>query len=57
MIWALILNDYMRWHNDPAFVKARAIGLRSMLEHFEPYLNADGLLTDLPGWSFMDWVP
>ena len=56
-IWALILNDYMLWHNDPSFVKARAIGLRSMLEQFEPYLNADGLLADLPGWSFMDWVP
>ena len=34
MIWALMLSDYAFWHNDPAFVKARAIGLRSMLEHF-----------------------
>ena len=57
LIWALMLNDYTYWHNDPAFVKARAIGLRSMLEHFEPYLNSDGLLADLPGWPFMDWVP
>ena len=37
MIWALMLADYANWHNDPEFVKARAIGLRSMLEHFEPY--------------------
>ena len=57
MIWALMLSDYANWHNDPAFVKARAIGLRSMLEHFEPYVNGDGLLEDLPGWPFMDWVP
>ena len=57
MIWALMLGDYAEWHNDPAFVKARAIGLRSMLEHFEPYLNNDGLLENLPGWPFMDWVP
>ena len=57
MIWALMLHDYALWHNDPAFVRARAIGLRSMLEHFEPYVNADGLLENLPGWSFMDWVP
>ena len=57
MIWALMLNDYTYWRNDPAFVKARAIGLRSMLEHFEPYLNRDGLLEHLPGWPFMDWVP
>jgi hypothetical protein len=57
LIWALMLNDYAFWRNDPAFVKARVIGLRSMLEHFEPYLNRDGLLEDLPGWPFMDWVP
>jgi hypothetical protein len=57
MIWAIMLNDYAFWRNDPAFVRARAIGLRSMLEHFEPYLNSDGLLEDLPGWPFMDWVP
>ena len=57
MIWTLMLNDYTFWHNDPAFVKARAIGLRSMLEHFDPYVNSEGLLHDLPGWSFMDWVP
>jgi hypothetical protein len=57
MIWALMLNDYTFWRNDPEFVKARVIGLRSMLEHFEPYLNSDGLLENLPGWPFIDWVP
>lgn len=57
MIWALMLHDYAWWHNDPDFVRARVIGLRSMLEHFQPYLNRDGLLENLPGWPFMDWVP
>lgn len=57
MIWALMLHDFAWWHNDRAFVKARALGLRSMLEQFQPYLNGDNLLEDLPGWPFMDWVP
>ena len=57
LIWALMLNDYAFWRNDPAFVKARVIGLRAMLEQFEPYVNHDGLLEHLPGWPFMDWVP
>ncbi len=57
MIWALMLGDYAEWHNDSAFVKARALGLRAMLEQFEPYLNGEGLLENLPGWPFMDWVP
>jgi len=57
LIWAIMLNDYAFWRNAPEFVRARAIGLRSMLEHFEPYVNGDGLLENLPGWPFMDWVP
>jgi len=52
-----MLNDYTFWRNDPAFVKARVLGLRAMMEQFEPYLNKDGLLENLPGWPFMDWVP
>lgn len=56
LIWALMLHDYACWHNDPDFVRARAIGLRSMLAQFESYENADGLLENLPGWPFMDWV-
>jgi hypothetical protein len=57
LIWSLMLNDYAFWRNDPEFVRSRAIGLRSMLEQFDPYVNRDGLLENLPGWSFMDWVP
>lgn len=57
LLWALALRDYAWWRNNPDFVRARMIGLRSMLEHFEPYLNKDGLLEALPGWSFVDWVP
>ena len=56
LIWALMLNDYAYWHNDPKFVRVQAIGLRSMLAQFEPYENRDGLLENLPGWPFMDWV-
>jgi len=57
LIWALMLRDYTYWRNDPEFVKNRAIGLRSMLENFNPYVNQDGLLENLPGWPFVDWVP
>lgn len=56
LIWTLMLHDYAHWRNDLPWVRARMIGLRSMLEHFEPYTRADGLLHDLPGWLFMDWV-
>jgi len=57
MIWTMMLRDYAWWRNDLAWVRARAVGMRAMLELFEHYRNADGLLEGLPGWSFMDWVP
>lgn len=57
LIWALMVHDQAFWRNDAAFVRARALGLRSMLDQFEPYLNADHLLENVPGWPFMDWVP
>jgi hypothetical protein len=57
LFWPLMLWDYTYWRNDPEFVRVHSIGLRSMLAHYEVYLNRDGLLHDLPGWPFMDWVP
>lgn len=57
MIWTLMLRDFAWWRNDPDWVRARAVGMRAMLELFEHYRNKDGLLENLPGWSFMDWVP
>ena len=57
MIWALMVRDQAWWRNDPAWVRARAPGLRAMLGGFDAFLNPDGLLDGLPGWSFVDWVP
>ena len=58
MIWALMLHDFVLWRKPgDAWLTERMVSLRSMLEHFNPYLNADGLLERLPGWPFMDWTP
>ena len=57
MIWVLMLRDYAWWRGDLTWVRDRAVGMRAMLELFEHYRNPDGLLENLPGWSFVDWVP
>ncbi len=58
LIWPLMLRDALLWRRcDPAWLKAKSLGLRTLLSGVACYENADGLLTDLPGWSFMDWVP
>lgn len=57
LIWVWMVYDYLYWRGDIAWIADRMIGVRSSLEYFRPYINSDGLLEDLPGWSFVDWVP
>lgn len=57
LIWPLMFRDYVMWHDNLPWLKARLPGLRATLHGMELYENADGLLDNLPGWSFMDWVP
>ena len=52
-----MLPDYLRNHANRAWLKARLPGLRAALAAFEPYEREDGLLANLPGWNFLDWVP
>ena len=56
LCWILMFGDYLRWHADAAFLKARMPGVRNSLMNFSLYENADGLVHGLPGWCFVDWV-
>ena len=49
--------DYVMYHTDRAWLRARLPGMRGTLSGFELYERADGLVENLPGWSFVDWVP
>ena len=57
LIWPLMFRDYVMWHDNVPWLKARMPGLRATMHGLELYENGDGLLDQLPGWSFMDWVP
>ena len=52
----LMYGDYAMNHADRAWLKARLPSLRQMMAGMELYENAEGLLEDMPGWQFMDWV-
>ena len=56
MCWIMMFRDYLMWHDDAAFLKARMPGVRNALMGLALYENEEGLLENLPGWSFMDWV-
>ena len=57
-LWPLMIRDYMMYRpfsSDDEFFRLRR-SVRSMLNAFADYVNADGLIENLPGWSFVDWV-
>lgn len=55
MCWAMMLGDYALWHGANEFLRQRIPGLRQTLSQIDTYRNKDGLLENLPGWSFEDW--
>ena len=56
MCWVMMLGDYARWQGGDGWLKARLPGMRHTLHLILNYLNDEGLLEKLPGWSFQDWV-
>jgi len=56
LMWVLMCRDYAYWHDNVDELRARLPGMRHALAGVGYYENAAGLLENLPGWSFTDWV-
>ena len=56
LCWVLMLRDYLYDHDNRTWLKSFLPGMNQTLMQFAAYENADGLLVDLPGWSFIDWA-
>ena len=56
MCWIMMFRDHLYWRNDLPFLKERMPGVRNALDGLSMFEDADGLLSDMPGWSFVDWV-
>jgi alpha-L-rhamnosidase len=56
LLWIGMLHDYWMYRPDPAPVRASLQGTRGVLQWFGEHQNPDGLLRELPWWSFIDWV-
>jgi len=55
--WVGMVHDYMMWRGDRAVVAALLPGVRAVLDTFDRWKNADGLVAGPPGWNYQDWVP
>jgi hypothetical protein len=56
LLWIGMLHDYWMYRPDTTLVKETLPGTRTVLEWFSKYEQPDGLLRQLPWWSFVDWV-
>ena len=56
LLYIGMLHDYWMYRPDPAPVKELLPGTRGILEWFRGYQQPDGLLREVPWWSFIDWV-
>jgi alpha-L-rhamnosidase len=57
LLWVLMVRDFGWWRDDRAFVCERLRGVRAMLDEVLALADPSGLLREVPGWSFVDWVP
>ncbi|MEN6372763.1 MAG: alpha-L-rhamnosidase C-terminal domain-containing protein [Armatimonadota bacterium] len=55
--WVGMVHDFAMWRDDPEFVKSLIPGIRTVIDAFIGYINADGLVEGPRGWNFTDWVP
>lgn len=57
LLWIGMLHDYWMYRPDPAPIRGSLEGTRDVLNWFAQFEQPDGLLRELPWWSFIDWVP
>ena len=57
MCHLMMYADYVRYHANREWVKARLPGMRHVTDGILQLENTEGILASLPGWSFVDWVP
>jgi hypothetical protein len=55
LCYLLMHPDYMMRHSDRQWLRSRLVGYRNTLSGIEYYARKDGLLADIPGWTFIDW--
>src|SRR5271165_2013418 len=56
LLWIGMLHDWWMYRPDPTPIREALPGIRSVLGWFEHYEQPDGLLHEVPWWSFIDWV-
>jgi hypothetical protein len=56
LLYVGMVHDSWMYRPDEPFVRGKLPGTRTILDWFARYEQPDGLLRELPWWSFVDWV-
>lgn len=57
LLWVRMVRDYWWFTGDERTVREVLDGVDATLNWFHRRENSDGLVTDLPHWKVVDWVP
>jgi hypothetical protein len=57
LLYVGMVRDYWMHRPDAEPARASMPGTRTVMDWFAGYEQPDGLLKQLPWWSFIDWVP
>jgi len=57
LLWVGMVHDFWHYRDDPAFVRLRLPGIRTVLEFYLAHNRPDGLVGRVPFWNFVDWTP
>jgi len=57
LLWIGMIHDWWMYRPDAEPARQSLPGARSVLHWFAGYQQPDGLLRQVPWWSFIDWVP
>ncbi|TSA33733.1 MAG: hypothetical protein D4R65_07300 [Verrucomicrobiaceae bacterium] len=55
--WLVALHDVALWDDDRAWVGEMLPHAEKLAAFFEPFVNAEGLIENIPGWVLIDWAP
>ena len=56
LMWIWCVHDLMMWRDEPGLLGRLLPGVRATIDRFGLHRNEEGLLQDVPGWPFIDWV-
>ena len=56
LIYVLMVADYDRYRDDPAFVRQRLAGIRGILDWYAERIDSTGMLGPMPYWNYLDWA-